>query len=132
MIEELCKRTGFTLEQLKARNKEDRFVYSRYLIMEQLVNEGFTLAEAGKVFGRDHATVYYGFTQLDNIRETKYPKRIYNIIQRFEGVDEKAENCKEFLLRFFMFFRNRGEDYLGLTMEQFIDKFIEFEKQDKL
>lgn len=131
MIEELCKRTGFTLEELNVKSQRERLVYSRFIIMEHLVRIGYTLAEAGEVFGRHHATVYHGLGKLAEIRETKYPKKLYDIILRFEEGDEATREKKILLLRFFLFFRDRGEDYLGLTMEQFIDKFIEFEKQDK-
>ena len=129
MIEELCKRTGFTLEELNVKSQRERLVYSRFIVMEHLVSIGYTLAEAGAVFSRHHATVYHGLGKLAEIRETKYPKKLYDIILRFEEGDEATREKKILLLRFFLFFYEHVAEGGGLTMEQFIDKFIEFENE---
>lgn len=33
-------------------------------------------------------------------------------------------NEKQLLLEFFMFFRNNGENYIGVSMEEFIELFL--------
>jgi hypothetical protein len=33
-------------------------------------------------------------------------------------------NEKQLLLEFFMFFRNNGENYIGISMEEFIELFL--------
>jgi hypothetical protein len=38
-------------------------------------------------------------------------------------INEAKEKEKENLIDFFMFFRNNGERYLGLTIEQFVEEF---------
>jgi hypothetical protein len=36
-------------------------------------------------------------------------------------------NERQLLLEFFMFFRNNGENYIGITMEEFIELFLKLQ-----
>ncbi|HZK19768.1 MAG TPA: hypothetical protein VFC68_03475, partial [Treponemataceae bacterium] len=104
------------------------YVISRLLVCEEMNKKGYTQTFVAEKFNLTPSTMSNGISHsLARIRETKYPKKLYDIVLRFEEGDEATREKKTLLLRFFLFFRDRGEDYLGLTMEQFIDKFIEFE-----
>jgi len=37
----------------------------------------------------------------------------------------KEDDLRNILIDFFLFFRENGEKYMGLTIEQFVDKFLE-------
>jgi len=38
-------------------------------------------------------------------------------------------NERQLLLEFFMFFRNNGENYIGITMEEFIELFLKLRNE---
>jgi len=38
---------------------------------------------------------------------------------------KQEDDLRKILIDFFLFFRENGEKYMGLTIEQLIDKFLE-------
>jgi len=50
--------------------------------------------------------------------EEKYTKELANN-------QIKKQDCRKILIDFFKYFRNNGESNIGMSIEQFIDKYIE-------
>lgn len=56
------------------RNRKQHRVLARYLIMDYLMDSGFSESEAGAIFGLDHSTAHYGKTRLNDVYLTQTPK----------------------------------------------------------
>lgn len=57
--------------------------------------------------------------QLENkeLSVGSYAGKHYDIIQQAKQME------KEQIINFFLFFRNNGEKYLGMTIEQFVEQY---------
>ena len=129
MIEELCKRTGFDFETLKQKNRKQEYVISRLLVCEEMNKKGYTQTFVAEKFNLTPATLSIGIRlSLARIRETKYPPFLYAIVDNFDNHEQKKAETyaieKQLICEFFKFFRDYGEKYIGLTIEEFADEFL--------
>jgi chromosomal replication initiation ATPase DnaA len=60
-LEQVCTAVGYTLEQLRERNRHRTIAEARILAYALLHRKaGYSLHEVGDMLQRDHATVHYG------------------------------------------------------------------------
>jgi len=69
----------FSEQLLKSRNRVQDVSEWRQLCMAYLYGQGYTQYEAGKVFGRDHATVIHAIKTVRNLIKCKDPAMMHKV-----------------------------------------------------
>lgn len=92
-IDYLCKCVGIPYHQLKMKNRNQRYVFARYIIIDYLISKGLTQKEAGAVFNLTHATAYNGWQQLRNALRFNSPKFVHTMHQAFYAELAEEQFC---------------------------------------
>lgn len=78
------------LNNLKTRARHDCIKWQRYYLFKYLKskNQGLSLAQIGKMFDRDHATVINGLKQYDNLKEYSEFKHAVSDLKMLFPIDK--------------------------------------------
>jgi chromosomal replication initiation ATPase DnaA len=71
IVEEVGQRTGFTLAELRGRDRRHEIAQARFVAMYLAREEGATGAEIGRFFDRDHTSVMHGVARIAHRIATK-------------------------------------------------------------
>jgi transposase len=69
MVNRLCRCTGFSYAKLAIPNRLHKYVLARYLVMEYMVDKGYSYTQAAEVFLMHRLTARRGVIELKQERE---------------------------------------------------------------
>lgn len=97
VAEAIVNASPYSIEQLRSANRNRNVVLTRQAVFFVLTSKKMcTLELAGKLFGRDHATVLHGKRTISSILLTKYPESEYIFVQQLiDASNVNNESRKE-------------------------------------
>ena len=60
----VCRRTGYTAAELRGPSQDPNLVRARWECFALATKKGYSLAEIGREYSRDHSTVKYGLVKM--------------------------------------------------------------------
>jgi chromosomal replication initiation ATPase DnaA len=96
-IEAICKRTGFSYEELKAKNREEEYAFARYIIWAHLFRLGMTQRQIAELFDRDRSNIYNGLKRFQEMQQTQTPIFAHKMYLKFKGYRRKQEDFTPFV-----------------------------------
>ena len=71
----VLRKTGVTAEQIRSRSRAAHVVRARWLAWADMVANGASYSEIGRLTGHDHASVMYGVRRIAQQKESAPPPR---------------------------------------------------------
>lgn len=77
-------------EAIPKKNREPRYVWARAMVANQLIQEGFTTTEIGRLFGKTHSSICHLKDKMEDA--LRYPQYFKDIIPLWEQFQKRIEN----------------------------------------
>lgn len=123
IITNISRTLSIPIADIKSKSKKRELVEARVIFTNFSENAGVHYEMVAEFINR-HRTVIYHLRKV--YIDWKSDLQFQKLLAKF-GQSEKNEMCEEKkkYVDFFMWFRENGERYLGLSIEELVDKYLE-------
>lgn len=123
IITNISRTLSIPIEDIISKSRKRELVEARVIFINFSENAGVPYEMAIEFINRHRTTIYY----LRKVyRDWQSDLEFQKLLAKFDE-SEKNEMCEEKkkYVDFFMWFRENGERYLGLSIEKLVEKYIE-------
>lgn len=78
------------VDNIPVKSRKTEFTWARNMIAYQLVKEGMTESETGRFLGKDHSTINYMKSRMDEA--LRYPRQYQDVMYIWKQFQNKIEN----------------------------------------